>query len=287
MMVWTLLLAFLSTFDAQTCILTPELTVGPYYYDTHLVRQNISEGRPGVPFILNLLVMDQISCQILNNSAIDIWQCDAGGSYSWFNVPNTTFLRGIQFSDGKGLATFKMIYPGWYTGRATHIHIRLRVNGTYNTSGTFTGGRIVHTGQLFISDTINDEIALLKPYNENTAARTPNDKDGIYNQGGSSTLLNITMIDPKAGYSSGVFASVTLLVNTSANYTDGNGPNPPPGPPPGPPPSAAPNAPPARVGHSSSDPVVLDLTSSSQQAEASVWFIVLNVLWLFFLGVKN
>jgi len=283
-------LAFVATLNAQTCILTPELTVGPYYYDVKEVRQNITDGKPGVPFVLELSVFNQITCQPLNASAIDIWHCDAGGLYSWFNVANTTFLRGVQFSDAKGRATFDTIYPGWYQGRDTHIHIRLRLGGNSslvtNTSGNYQGGTIVHTGQLFIDDSINDAVAMLKPYNENTVPRTPNEKDGIYNQGGAATLLNISLIDPKQGYPGGVYARVTLLVNSSANFTDGNGPNPPPPgpPPPGPPPPgpSSHNRGPSPVG----EPQVFgELTSAAHPLEFSFWSMSLCIVIALTLGI--
>ena len=35
-----------------------------------------------------------------------------------------SFLRGHQVSDSEGKAEFMTIYPGWYSGRLAHIHVR-------------------------------------------------------------------------------------------------------------------------------------------------------------------
>ena len=42
----------------------------------------------------------------------------------------TTFMRGVQTADADGILEFQTIYPGWYGGRAVHIHVRVRVGGS-------------------------------------------------------------------------------------------------------------------------------------------------------------
>ena len=97
-------------------------------------RRDISEGRPGLALTLVLTIVDtNQSCQPLSNAAIEIWQCDASGNYSEYSQPGyngtgQTFLRGLQVTDANGQATFTTIYPGWYAGRATHIHVDVFVN---------------------------------------------------------------------------------------------------------------------------------------------------------------
>jgi protocatechuate 3,4-dioxygenase beta subunit len=113
---------------AVSCVLAPEQTEGPYYLPGDKLRRNVTEGKPGVPLTLKLTVLDASTCKPIKGAAVDIWHCDAGGIYSGTSqqgAEKLTFLRGIQKTDAKGLATFKTIYPGWYQGRTVHIHVRV------------------------------------------------------------------------------------------------------------------------------------------------------------------
>ena len=101
-------------------MLTPELTEGPYYVAGEKIRRDITEGKAGVALLLNLTVMNASTCALVKNAAVEIWHCDALGVYSGAvaNNPGTNFLRGMQRTNAKGVATFKTIYPGFYQGRA-------------------------------------------------------------------------------------------------------------------------------------------------------------------------
>jgi hypothetical protein len=103
-------------FDASaTCVVTPELTEGPYYIDLDALRSDITDGRPGTPLALALRVRDAATCEPIENAVVDIWHCDAGGVYSGFEAgAGETFLRGTQVTNSDGVVRFKTIYPGWY-----------------------------------------------------------------------------------------------------------------------------------------------------------------------------
>src|SRR5262249_59207019 len=98
-----------------TCVLTPELTEGPYYIAAEKVRRDIREGHPGTLLTLRLRVLNVASCAPIKGAAVDVWHCDAAGDYSGFGAgaSSRTFLRGIQKTDANGLAVFTSIYPGW------------------------------------------------------------------------------------------------------------------------------------------------------------------------------
>jgi protocatechuate 3,4-dioxygenase beta subunit len=167
-----------------TCVLAPELTEGPYYVEGDKVRRNITEGKPGVPLALRLAVVDVSTCKPIRNAAVDIWHCDAGGVYSATSVQSTenrTFLRGIQRTNGDGVALFRTIYPGWYPGRAVHIHLKV-----------YIGGNTVHTGQLFFPDTLTDAVYRRSPYNRRPSRDTRNASDSIFRNGGARSLLKLT-----------------------------------------------------------------------------------------------
>ena len=95
-------------------MLAPEQTEGPFFLPGDKVRRNVTEGKAGVPLTLKLTVLDVSTCKPIKGAAVDIWHCDAVGTYA--AATNRTFLRGIQKTDAKGVATFKTIYPGWYAG---------------------------------------------------------------------------------------------------------------------------------------------------------------------------
>ncbi|MFN0241270.1 MAG: hypothetical protein ACKVWV_00075 [Planctomycetota bacterium] len=111
------------------CTMTPSSIVGPYYLNLNLVRSDITEGMPGLPTRVYLHVVRASDCTPIPNAAVDVWHCDALGRYSGFANQGTggqTFLRGIQFTDESGLAMFDTVYPGWYPGRTTHMHLKVR-----------------------------------------------------------------------------------------------------------------------------------------------------------------
>jgi len=183
-----------------SCVLSPELTQGPYYVPGEKLRRNITEGKPGRPLELRLSVVDTSTCKPIKGAAVDIWHADAGGVYSSAIAGNagTNFLRGVQRTDAGGLAVFKTTYPGWYQGRAVHIHVMVHV-----------GGNIVHTGQFFFSDTLTDAVYRRAPYSARPNRDTRNAADAIYRNGGSRSLLK-----PKAS-GTGYVAATAMGVHRS------------------------------------------------------------------------
>lgn len=200
------------------CMLTPGQEEGPFYIDLAQIRQDIVESRPGVPLALALTVVDSGTCEPIRDAAVDIWHCDALGVYSGEPSEGSegeTYLRGIQLTDGNGLAEFATIYPGQYPGRTTHIHVKVHIGGRQS-DGTYSGGHISHTGQLFTSDRRDAEVFALAPYTRTTAEITPRNTDGIFRgQGGSSSVLALAR-DGNSLARDGFTASVTLGVDPSA-----------------------------------------------------------------------
>jgi protocatechuate 3,4-dioxygenase beta subunit len=182
---------------AITCVLAPELTEGPYYLPNERIRRDITEGKPGTPLQLRLTVVNASSCKPIRGAAVDIWHADASGVYSGVAGNTGTFLRGIQKTDRTGLAVFDTIYPGWYQGRAVHIHLKVHL-----------GGNVLHTGQLFFPDALSDQVYRAAPYKARGNPDTPDDADAIYRNGGSRSLLHPV----KSG--SGYVGSMVMGVHT-------------------------------------------------------------------------
>jgi protocatechuate 3,4-dioxygenase beta subunit len=168
---------------AVQCVLTPELTEGPFYIAGEKVRRDIRDGHPGTVLTLRLHVLDASSCKPIKGAAVDVWHVDAAGNYSGFGAgaSSRTFLRGIQKTNADGVAIFTTIYPGWYQGRTVHIHVKVHV-----------GGRIVHTGQLFFSDTLTDAVYRAAPYKDRPNRDVRNAQDSIFVNGGKRGLLAVT-----------------------------------------------------------------------------------------------
>jgi protocatechuate 3,4-dioxygenase beta subunit len=172
--------------DAIACVLSPEMTEGPYYLPNEKLRRNITEGLSGAPLSLRLTVVDASSCKPIKGAAVDIWHASAGGKYSGESANDTvglTFLRGIQHTDAKGLALFTTVYPGWYPGRAVHVHVKVHVSGS-----------VVHTGQLFFRDTFTDAVYRRSPYSGRSARDVRNTGDSIYLGGGNRSLLRMRTV---------------------------------------------------------------------------------------------
>lgn len=125
-----------------TCSVSPTETEGPFPTKTpsSLIRSDIRDDRTGVTLTVKITINNKNNgCAALAGALVDIWHCDKDGNYSEYggtNMQSTNytavhFLRGRQTTDSNGLVTFTSIFPGWYTGRATHIHVHI-----YNSSGT-------------------------------------------------------------------------------------------------------------------------------------------------------
>ena len=168
--------------DAVSCVLTPEQTEGPYYLPNERVRRNITDGRSGTPLTLRLAVVDAKTCRPIKGAAVDVWHCDASGTYSGFGAgrASRTFMRGVQRTNAQGIATFKTVYPGWYQGRTVHIHVKVHVRGN-----------VVHTGQLYFPDQVTDAAYRTAPYTNRPNRDVRNADDMIFRNGGRRSLLRL------------------------------------------------------------------------------------------------
>src|SRR3954449_10395378 len=180
--------------DVLTCVAsTPTVTEGPYWVDERLFRSDIrtdpSTGtvRGGVPLTLTINVQNLAAggCAPLVGAYVDIWHCDAKGIYSDeptynpgggtgnVNTSGQKFLRGYQITDENGKVTFTTIYPGWYSGRTIHIHLRVR---TY--SGSTVLGNFV--SQIFFDEAINNTVMAQPAYSRSTSRDTTNATDMVF-----------------------------------------------------------------------------------------------------------
>lgn len=169
---------------AAACVATPAQTEGPFFVDTRLQRADIrsdpSGGPPraGVPLALELTVsgIGPGGCAPLAGAVVDLWHCDADGVYSGTRG-SERFLRGYQVSDASGRVRFLTVYPGWYGGRAVHIHFKVR-----------SGAREL-TSQFYFDDAFSDRVFARAPYAARGRPDVRNARDFIYRQGGRELTL--------------------------------------------------------------------------------------------------
>lgn len=190
------------------CTLTPESTSGPFYFDTGLIRQDITEGKPGLPtFVFLQLVNVNNGCQPIPNAVLDLWHCDALGAYSGYVSEGTegqTFLRGIQLTDANGIVMFQTIFPGLYQGRTTHFHLKARP--------TLSSTQEI-TAQLYFDDLYAQVInPSFSPYNANTVTPTYNNQDAIYVNGGGleTTMITFAQAGPPVFLITGIQIKVPM-----------------------------------------------------------------------------
>lgn len=189
-----------SLFDqAGTCTLTPATTAGPFYFDADRIRSDIREDRQGVRLRVAIKVQDSETCEPLRDAVVEIWHCDAAGSYSGAEsrasgggsagappgdsadlepLDDERYLRGAQVTNADGIVEFTTIWPGWYQGRTIHIHAMVH----------FTDARVLTT-QVMFDEALNTEVLAQAPYTDRPDRDTRNDDDGIYRD---DLLLKVT-----------------------------------------------------------------------------------------------
>lgn len=182
---------------ALSCVLTPSLTEGPYFVDERLLRSDIrtdpsdNSTVTGATLTLALQVVrvSGNTCLPVAGAAVDVWHCNALGVYSdvsdaGFNTKGKKFLRGYQVTDANGMVNFTTIYPGWYSGRAVHIHFKVRTN-----IESANGYEL--TSQWFFDDTLSDQVFANAPYAAKGTRDRRNANDDIYKQAGSQMVLPV------------------------------------------------------------------------------------------------
>jgi len=241
----------------NTCVLTPETTEGPYYHkEDHPLRQNIAGLQDGLLLLLDIGVIDVETCKPLPNVLVDIWQANATGYYAG-HVPDPrlahvkpdiegirkglmppyprtiqeNWLRGAWPTNKNGVAQFSTIYPGYYTGRATHVHAKVFPEWTViKENNTFQAGRLSHIGQFFFDEELNTVIDKMYPYITNpikdTIGRTGNIDDALNifadSQGAEGQYNPIFKVHLLGGVvSQGLIGYITMGVNASASYEKG------------------------------------------------------------------
>lgn len=213
----------ISASTSQTCTLTPSLIEeegtpqqieGPYFVDDMPnrsdIRSDLSDGsvQQGIPLrlVLHVYDVDKGSCIPLSGAQVDVWHANSQGVYSAVQDAGTggmMYLRGYQLTDDNGTVRFTTVYPGWYEGRAIHIHAKVR---------TFEGSEktLEWTSQFYLNNSISEQVHTQPPYSNHGLPEVTNEEDMIYrgassdglvqSNTGERLMLNLTKDDDEQSY---------------------------------------------------------------------------------------
>jgi protocatechuate 3,4-dioxygenase beta subunit len=189
--------------SSGTCKITDSEEVGPFpLYNkrgVEITHTDITEGKSGIPLNVAILIRNaNNNCAVVPNASVVIWHCDKDGYYSGYvnqgylgNQDNTakTFCRGMATTDANGIARFSTIYPGWYQGRATHIHAQV-----------YVGGQLKLSTQMAFPEEINMNVHATDLYKGHGQNTTKNTSDNVFRDSIASDLASITANAVLGGY---------------------------------------------------------------------------------------
>ncbi len=197
--------AMLDTGTDATCEVTPQQTEGPYYFDIGQLRREITEGKPGVPLVVAIRLVEAGTCEPISGAVVDIWHADAEGRYSGYrgqgddgaDTSGETFLRGRQVTNAAGLVEFETIHPGWYPGRAVHIHFK-----------ALADERHLVTSQMYFPNEFNESVSSAEPYSARRSQSPANENDRTFasSRGKDALMAHVTR------NGEGYVASLTVVV---------------------------------------------------------------------------
>ena len=214
---------------------TPGVTEGPYWVEEMLNRSDLridpATGivQPGFPLSLSIRTLQIVKNRTvaLPNAVVDLWHANAFGVYSDEAVEDTLgekFLRGLQVSNARGQVNFTTVYPGWYSGRTPHIHLRLRLADA--TTGAVTYNFVT---QMFFNEQVTNHVySTVSPYKARNSRDTKNATDSIYSgpsednevtaDAGAHLMLKLSTNKSR------VVGSFTVVINTAdAGYNNATG----------------------------------------------------------------
>ncbi|KAH8831043.1 aromatic compound dioxygenase [Flagelloscypha sp. PMI_526] len=213
-----------------SCVLGTEVTEGPYYVASELIRYDVRSGQEGIDLYLDYELIDVSTCNPVSDVWVDFWHANATGVYSAVvangngDSSDESNLkddhgRGIQATNDEGVVQFLSLVPGHYIGRAPHIHVMANSNGTVFDNGTFFADTVMHVGQLFFDQDLITAVNEVEPYASNTQELTLNADDSIMSQESAD-------IDPVVQYvyltddiSDGIFAWASMGIDLTNSHT--------------------------------------------------------------------
>lgn len=182
-----------NTSGDASCTVSPSETKGPFPIKapSQLVLENIKSDRIGIALLINLTIENKNNnCLPLEGVLVDVWHCDKDGNYSEYggtgmqqtDYTAVHFLRGRQTTDAKGEVSFLSIFPGWYQGRAPHVHVEVL---------TSSGSSLLVT-QIAFPENVSSAVYSSTNYASHGQADTSNTKDNVFSDSLANELATLT-----------------------------------------------------------------------------------------------
>lgn len=168
------------------------------------VRTNIgsSSVKTGTPLALTLTIVRGSDCSPVSGAAVYIWHCDKDGEYSAYTASNNgshfgeTYMRGVQLTDANGQVAFTTVYPGWYSGRMTHIHFEVYEGGNYAT------GTPTLNSQIAFPEAVTQAVYATTLYGNSQNTSVTFSTDNVFSDGTPYQMLSVADGgSPDNGYS--------------------------------------------------------------------------------------
>jgi protocatechuate 3,4-dioxygenase beta subunit len=195
-----------SGMSSSTCTIAPTETEGPFptKVPASYSRTDITDGRSGYKMTAKIVINS--NCVALAGAIVDIWHCDAEGNYSEYggtgmqstNYQSVHFLRGRQVTDASGIVNFTTIFPGWYSGRATHIHVHV-----YSANGNS-----LKVTQIAFPEGSGSAVSLVNGYKKGLTGYTMNANDNVF----SDDMLKIEVATVSGSLTDGFTLNMTINV---------------------------------------------------------------------------
>lgn len=196
--------------NTGACTTTPSETAGPFPTKSPaaLVMPDIRSDRAGVATTVQISIKNKSNnCAALEGAMVDIWHCDKDGNYSEYggtgmqgtNYTSVHFLRGRQATNVSGVVGFTTIFPGWYSGRAPHIHVHI-----YDSSG-----KSLLVTQIAFPKHVCDAVYTNSPlYSSRGKQDTTNESDNVFRDGFTNELAVV-----EGSVANGYALTHTIVVN--------------------------------------------------------------------------